>query len=100
MGVYLYSISLKLITKSGRLDCLNIISNAVKLLCAGELTQVLDRGKLIEIPHYLAILKKKTGILFAASTQCGAILAGTAKNDQYKLKHYGSYFGIILPNYR
>ena len=79
MGVYLYSISLNLISEAGDLDVLTIISHAVKTLCEGELGQVLDRNNIISIPQYLAILKKKTGILFSAACQSGALLAGCSK---------------------
>lgn len=102
MGVYLYAQSLLNISKAGHLGILQTISHAVKNLCVGELHQVLERNQHLSVPHYLMILKKKTGVLFAAAAQAGAMLAGASKTQQQALKHYGNSLGLsfqILDDY-
>lgn len=97
MGVYLYSVALKLISTAGNGDVLARISHTVRAMCEGELFQIMDRGNLdLSLNQYLLILKKKTGVLFGAAAQAGAILAGAGKKEQFALKNFGTYLGIVF----
>ncbi len=97
MGVYLYSKSLSLIAEVGHPDVLKIISQAVEDLCRGEIIQLTHRNEpSYDLDDYLRILKEKTGVLFAASCQCGAILAGASPSIQTSLYQYGESLGIVF----
>jgi geranylgeranyl pyrophosphate synthase len=97
MGVFLYAKSLSLIAEVGHPNVLKVISDAVEDLCRGEITQLTHRTEpSFELDDYLRILKEKTGVLFAASCQCGAILAGASKPIQEALYQYGESLGIVF----
>ena len=97
MGVYLYTLSLERIAHAGDLRVLRQIGHAVKKLCEGELHQVLDRGNLdLDLVHYLLMVKKKTAVLFATATHCGALLAGVNPIQAFALKHVGYGLGMLF----
>ncbi len=95
MGVYLYSFSLQLIAEAGSLDVLRCISHTVKGMCEGELFQVFERGQTqLAIRKYLMVLKKKTGILFAAACESGVYLSdNTARVSQ--ARSFGLNLGMV-----
>lgn len=98
-GVYLYAISLDKLVQTGSLDVIRIISNVVKKLCSGELTQVMNRYQWLSVEDYLIMVKKKTSVLFSAASYCGAILAGASKQEQFALKHFGHFMGLAYQIY-
>jgi heptaprenyl diphosphate synthase len=96
-GVYLYSLSLKEISKIGSLAVLTEISRTVERLCEGEMVQVGFRDNLeIKTPEYVAILKKKTGVLFAAACVSACHLAETDTHIRRAMSQYGTSLGIAF----
>ncbi|MGE4169757.1 MAG: polyprenyl synthetase family protein [Candidatus Margulisiibacteriota bacterium] len=99
-GVFLYSIALSLISEIQNQGVLRCISHTVKQLCEGEIRQVFKRnGDLISIPHYLLVLKKKTGVLFSAASTCGAYLAldtPVRTESVLALKQFGKNLGVVF----
>jgi len=96
-GDYLYAEAFRLIAQCGNADILSCISQATKLMCEGQLQQVCQRDNLDLLKkQYLMMVKKKTAVLFAASCQTGAIMAGANRIKQEALKEYGLNFGIAF----
>lgn len=97
-GVYLYSLSLKEIAKIGVLPVLTDISRTVERLCEGEMVQVGLRDRLdLKTAEYVAILKKKTGVLFATACVTAYYLSGkTDVGTQRALSRYGTALGIAF----
>lgn len=96
-GDYLYTEAFRLIAQSGNPDILSCVSWATKLMCEGELQQVCQRDNFDLLKkQYLLMVKKKTAVLFAASCQAGAIMAGSDRIAQEALKEYGLNFGIAF----
>ncbi len=96
-GDYLYTEAFSLIAQCANPDILSCISWAAKLMCEGELQQVCQRDNLDLLKkQYLIMVQKKTAVLFAASCQAGAIMAGSNRVTQEALKEYGLNFGIAF----
>jgi len=96
-GVWLYSLALDCLARTGRISLVQRVSQAVRLLCTGELMQIHDRGNLdMNLPTYTTVLEQKTGALFKAACECGLDLAGA--ND-FRIKaagEFGNYLGILF----
>lgn len=97
VGVYLYSMSLELIAKTRQCDLLYSLSQAVKLMCEGELFQLDSRGEMtVSVEHYLNVVYSKTARLFMSSFECGAQLAAVSQSQVVLLQKYGYYLGVLF----
>jgi len=96
-GVYLYALSLKEIAKIGSLPVLTEISRTVERLCEGEMVQVGFRDNLdLKTSEYVAILKKKTGVLFSTACVAACHLAAADAQTLRAMSRYGTSLGIAF----
>jgi geranylgeranyl pyrophosphate synthase len=96
-GDYIYSKAFELIGKCRNPDVFECISQAIYVMCEGELTQVCQRGNLdLSKDKYITIVRKKTASLFAACCQAGTILGNHSRAVQTTLKEFGLNFGIAF----
>ena len=97
LGDYVYSKAFELISKCRNPDVFTCISEAIYVMCEGELTQVIERSNPeISKESYLSIIEKKTATLFAACCQTGSILGNNDDSVQMALRDYGKAFGIAF----
>ena len=96
-GDYIYSKAFELIGKCRNPDVFECICQAIHVMCEGELIQVCQRGNLdLSKDNYIAIVRKKTASLFAASCHAGTILGNHSQIIQTTLKEFGLNFGIAF----
>ena len=96
-GDYVYSKAIELIGKCSNPDLILCISEAIKVMSEGELIQVCQRGNVsLSEDSYLAMVKKKTALFFAACCRLGTIVANRNSKIQATLKEYGMNFGIAF----
>ena len=96
-GDYIYSKAFELIGKCRNPDVFECISQAIYVMCEGELTQVCQRGNLdLSKDDYITIVRKKTASLFAACCHAGTILGNHSQAVQATLKEFGLNFGIAF----
>ncbi|MHC4911809.1 MAG: polyprenyl synthetase family protein, partial [Planctomycetota bacterium] len=94
---YIYSKAFELIGKCRNPDVFECISQAIYVMCEGELTQVCQRGDLdLSKDKYIKIVRKKTASLFAACCHAGTILGNHNQVVQTTLKEFGLNFGIAF----
>jgi octaprenyl-diphosphate synthase len=97
LGDYIYSKALQLIAQCRNIDVFSCISEAIGVMCEGELTHVCQRGNLdLSKSRYIAIARKKTASLFAACCHAGAILGNHSQTVQTALKEFGLNFGVAF----
>lgn len=97
MAVYVYAIALRFIERVGSFEVLGLISDTVKRLCEGELTQMDNRDSLsMTLESYFDTIEGKTAVLFAASTFGGALIAGAHDPLAQSLKAFGNELGFIF----
>ncbi len=103
-GDYIYSKAFELIGKCRNPDIFECICQAIHVMCEGELVQVCQRGNLdLSKDSYIAIVRKKTASLVAASCHAGTILGNHGQVAQATLKEFGLNFGIafqIIDDYK
>ncbi|MHC4192902.1 MAG: polyprenyl synthetase family protein [Planctomycetota bacterium] len=97
LGDYIYSKALELIGKCKNPDVFACISEAIYVMCEGELTQVCQRNNLdLSENSYMVIAKKKTASLFAACCHAGTIIGNHNRVLQTALKEFGLNFGMAF----
>jgi geranylgeranyl pyrophosphate synthase len=97
LGDYIHSRALGLIGSCGLPDVFSCVSEAIHVMCEGELAQICQRGNMnLSKDEYIVIVKKKTATLFGASCQAGTMLGKCAPLLQSALKEYGLNFGMAF----
>lgn len=97
LGDYIYSKALELIGKCKNPDVFACMSEAIYVMCEGELTQVCQRNNLdLSENSYMVIAKKKTASLFAACCHAGTIIGNHGRGLQTALKEFGLNFGMAF----
>jgi geranylgeranyl pyrophosphate synthase len=104
LGDYVYTKAFELIGSCKNPDVFRCISQAIYLMCEGELTHVCNRGNLyLARDNYLSIITKKTAVLFGACCQAGTIAGGHSQDIRLAMKEFGMNFGIafqIIDDYK
>ena len=97
VGDYLFARSFQLMTETGNLRVLEILSNASATIAEGEvlqLTAAQDLGTTEDI--YLQVVRGKTAALFSAATEVGGVISGADPAQVQALFDYGDALGIAF----
>jgi geranylgeranyl pyrophosphate synthase len=97
MGDYLFARIFSLLAEHFPLPVTRSLLSAAHEVCDGaiEETSMAFRTDTTE-SRYLEIIGKKTGALTAAACECGAIVAGSSRQEQESLRRFGSAFGLAF----
>ena len=96
-GDYLFAWIFKNVTARYPAPVPHILSSALADITDGEVLQLRALGNLdLPLADYVEIVVKKTATLFAASAECGAVMAGAAPLRVKALRDFGLYFGIAF----
>lgn len=97
VGDFLYSRAFQIMVAIGKLEIMDVISNATNVIAEGEVLQLLNsRNPDLTEDEYMKVIIGKTAMLFEAATQAGAILAGASKEEEQALQLYGRHLGIAF----
>jgi len=97
LGDYIYSKAFELIGRCRNPDLFACVSEAIYVMCEGELTHVCQRNNLnLSKESYIVIVKKKTATLFAACCHAGTILGNHKPALQVALKDFGLNLGMAF----
>lgn len=97
VGDFLYSRAFQVMVSIGKLEIMDVISNATNVIAEGEVLQLLNsRNPDLTEEEYMKVIIGKTAMLFEAATQSGAILAGASKAEEEALQLYGRHLGIAF----
>ena len=95
VGDYLFSRSFQLMTDTGSLDVLRILSNASATIAEGEVLQLTAAQDLsTDEEIYRQVVRGKTAALFSAATEVGGVIAGAPEDQVKALFDYGDALGI------
>jgi geranylgeranyl pyrophosphate synthase len=96
-GDYLFAWIFKNVTSRYPHPIPNVLSATLADICDGEVLQLQATGDLnLSFDAYVEIARKKTASLFAASAQCGAIVAGAGSREAGGLRTFGELFGVAF----
>ena len=97
VGDYLFSRSFQLMTETGSLDVLRILSDASATIAEGEVLQMTAAQDLsTDEAVYLQVVRGKTAALFSAATEVGGVIAGAPEAQVRALFEYGDGLGIAF----
>lgn len=95
VGDYLFARSFQLMTETGSLDVLRILSNAAATIAEGEVLQLTAASDLATTEDiYLKVVRGKTAALFSAAMEVGGVIAGKNADIVKALYDYGDALGI------
>jgi len=94
IGDYLLSKGLELSVENNDFQFLRILSNAVKNMSEGEITQ-LKKSKTLNIDEktYFKIINQKTATLFSSCCEMGTLSAGNSDKNIILMKEFGTLVG-------
>ncbi|SMX42729.1 polyprenyl synthetase family protein [Octadecabacter ascidiaceicola] len=95
VGDYLFARSFQLMTETGSLDVLRILSNASATIAEGEVLQLTAASDLATTEDiYLQVVRGKTAALFSAAMEVGGVIAGRDDATVKALFDYGDALGV------
>ncbi|WP_300513301.1 polyprenyl synthetase family protein [Aliiroseovarius sp.] len=95
VGDYLFSRAFQLMTETGSIDVLRILSNASATIAEGEVLQLTAAQDLAtDEAIYLQVVRGKTAALFSAATEVGGVIADADEAQTQALYDYGDALGI------
>ena len=96
-GDYLFAWIFKNVTANYPAPIPHILSATLADITDGEVLQLRALGDLgLPLGSYIEIVTKKTASLFAASAECGAVMAGAPPLPVAALREFGLHFGIAF----
>ena len=97
VGDYLFARSFQLMTETGSMRVLSILSNAAATIAEGEVLQLTAATNLAtDEDIYLKVVRGKTAALFSAATEVGGVIAGADEAHVQALFEYGDALGIAF----
>ena len=97
VGDYLFARSFQLMTETGSLRVLRILSDAAATIAEGEVLQLTaTRDLRTDEEIYLKVVRGKTAALFSAATEVGGVIAGAPEDQVRALFTYGDALGIAF----
>jgi octaprenyl-diphosphate synthase len=97
LGDYIYARAFHLSLHMADLTCSRILSEITRVVCQGEITQVLHRQDLeLDEQLYLRIIGDKTASLYGAAAMLGAHYAGAAPAAIERCREYGQSLGLAF----
>ncbi len=95
VGDYLFARSFQLMTETGNIRVLRILSDAAATIAEGEVLQMTAAQDLATTEAvYLQVVRGKTAALFSAATEVGGVIAGRPEDEVRALFAYGDALGI------
>ena len=95
VGDYLFSRAFQLMTDTGNIRVLRILSDASATIAEGEVLQLTASQDLATTEDiYLQVVRGKTAALFSAATEVGGVIAGAPEAQVRALYEYGDALGI------
>jgi len=97
VGDFLYSRSFQLMVELDDMRIMRILADTTNTIAEGEVLQLLNIGNAdVSEAAYLAVIERKTAVLFAAATELGGILGGLPEHQVATLRRYVMELGYAV----
>ena len=97
VGDYLFARAFQLMTDTGSIEVLRILSNAAATIAEGEVLQLTAAANLSTTEDiYLQVVRGKTAALFAAACEVGGVISDAPDAHVCALNAYGDALGIAF----
>ncbi len=95
IGDYYFAKGANLMSQIGNTSIDALLSQTVMTICFGEMLQLTSQRRYDQsLDEYYAKIERKTAVLLAASTYCGAVLAGLDEAQVEALRRFGHLLGM------
>lgn len=97
VGDFLYSRSFQMMVELDSPRIMRILADTTNTISEGEVLQLLNIGNAdVAEAAYLAVIERKTAVLFAAASELGAVLGDMPENQVQALRRYGMALGYAF----
>ncbi len=95
IGDYYFAKGANLMSQIGNPSIDALLSQTVMTICFGEMLQLTSQRRYDQsLDEYYAKIERKTAVLLAASTYCGAVLAGLSEAQVEAMRRFGRLLGM------
>jgi len=95
-GVFVYASALEQVVSLQNHEILRCISESVKILCEGEMSQLSDRHRRATLADYFKMVEQKTAVLFGAAGFTGGYLATQDLESARMCQSIGQDLGVMF----
>ncbi len=97
VGDFLYSRAFQMMVEVGQMRIMDVLADATNTIAEGEVMQLMNcRDPETTEARYLDVIYRKTGKLFEAGMQIGAILADQTRAVEDALLEFGKHVGLAF----
>ena len=97
VGDFLYSRSFQLMVELDDMRIMRILADTTNVIAEGEVLQLLNIGNAdVTEAAYMAVIERKTAVLFAAATELGGVLGALPDDQVAALRRYGMELGYAF----
>jgi geranylgeranyl pyrophosphate synthase len=95
IGDYYFAKGANLMSQIGNPEIDAVLSQTVMTICFGEMLQLTSQRRYDQsLDEYYAKIERKTAVLLAASTFCGAVLGGLEVQQVEAIRRFGRLLGM------
>lgn len=97
VGDFIYTRAFQLMTRLGSLPVMQVMSDAVNVIAAGEVLQLMNCNDPDTTEQsYMQVIYSKTARLFEVAAECSALLSEATEQQVQAMKLYGRYLGTAF----
>lgn len=97
VGDFIYTRAFQLMARLGSLPVMQVMSDAVNVIAAGEVLQLMNCNDPDTTEQsYMQVIYSKTARLFEVAAECSALLSEAPEQQVQAMKLYGRYLGTAF----
>ncbi|MBP4132837.1 octaprenyl diphosphate synthase [Gallibacterium anatis] len=97
VGDFIYTRAFQLMARLGSLPVMQVMSDAVNVIAAGEVLQLMNCNDPDTTEQsYMQVIYSKTARLFEVAAECSALLSEATEQQVQAMKLYGRYLGTAF----
>lgn len=97
VGDFIYTRAFQLMARLGSLPVMQVMSDAVNVIAAGEVLQLMNCNDPDTTEQsYMQVIYSKTARLFEVAAECSALLSEATEQQVRAMKLYGRYLGTAF----
>lgn len=97
VGDFMYSRAFQVLVGLDNMEIMKVIADTTNTIAEGEVLQLLNKHRTdITEAEYQRVIEDKTAVLFAAASECGAIVADCPQEQREALRLAGLHLGMAF----
>ena len=97
VGDFVYSRAFQMMVDLGSIRIMRILANATNAIATGEVQQLsISHNPTTDFTECLKVARNKTGKLFEAAAELGAVLGKSSTAEQKDIARYGMHMGVAF----